>query len=82
MDSQYGIAVTNKFSLFIDEDADPFDILNQQEEQKKDAKEKEKGKGKSKQSKTKNVLQSDSKNKPVEQAIQKKEGSIPFYMFV
>lgn len=35
MDSQYGIAVRNKFELFLDDDADPLEILRVQEEEKK-----------------------------------------------
>ena len=35
MDLQYGIAVNNKFALFIDEDEDPLEILRQKEEEAK-----------------------------------------------
>lgn len=37
MDLQYGIAVTNKFALFEDEDVDPLEILRQKEEESKNA---------------------------------------------
>lgn len=74
MDLQYGIAVTNKYALFIDEDEDPLEILRQKEEeaknQKKDPSDK---KTKSKQSK-KTAVATETKPKPVEQPIIKKEG--------
>ena len=34
MESNYGIAVKNKFSLFLDDDCDPFEILKSTEEAK------------------------------------------------
>ena len=34
MESQYGIAVTNKYELFLNEDEDPLEILRLQEEAK------------------------------------------------
>lgn len=75
MDTQYGIAVTNKFELFINEDADPFDILAQQEaelKKKQDTKEKVKT-GKNKSAK-KNAVPTE-KAKVVEPQIPKKEGN-------
>ena len=39
MESSYGIAVKNKFDLFLDEEADPLEILAMQEEAKKKKKE-------------------------------------------
>ena len=78
MDSQYGIAVNNKFDLFWDDVNDPIEFLNQQEELKKKqelAKEKDKGKqGKEKKAKKQNASQSD--NKSIEQSVQKKEGNV------
>jgi hypothetical protein len=77
MDSQYGIAVTNKFDLFGDDVTDPIEFLKEQEELKKKqelAKEKDKGKqGKDKKAKKQNASQSD--NKSTEQPVQKKEGN-------
>lgn len=77
MDSQYGIAVTNKFDLFGDDVTDPIEFLKEQEELKKKqelAKEKDKGKqGKDKKAKKQTASQSD--NKSIEQPIQKKEGN-------
>lgn len=76
MDSQYGIAVNNKFDLFWDDVNDPIEFLKEQEELKKKqelAKEKDKGKpAKDKKAKKQNALQSD--NKSTEQPVQKKEG--------
>jgi plasminogen activator inhibitor 1 RNA-binding protein len=79
MDTHYGIAVTNKFALFIDEDEDPLEILRQQEEllqKKKEGKGKDTEKGKSSKDKKakKTVLQPETKNKPQEQSVPKKEG--------
>ncbi|XP_061181771.1 SERPINE1 mRNA-binding protein 1-like isoform X2 [Saccostrea echinata] len=75
MDSQYGIAVTNKFDLFGDDVSDPLEFLKEQEELKKKqelTKEKDKGKqGKDKKAKKQNASQSD--NKSTEQSVQKKE---------
>ena len=34
MENQYGIAVQNKFTLFLDEDEDPLEIIRRQEEEK------------------------------------------------
>jgi hypothetical protein len=43
MDSQYGIAVTNKFCLFDDDDdVDPYEILKQEEQKRNEALAKEK----------------------------------------
>lgn len=76
MDSQYGIAVNNKFDLFWDDVNDPIEFLKEQEELKKKqelAKEKDKGKpAKDKKAKKQNALQSDIKS--TEQPVQKKEG--------
>lgn len=76
MDSQYGIAVNNKFDLFWDDVNDPIEFLKEQEELKKKqelAKEKDKGKPtKDKKAKKQNASQSD--NKSTEQSVQKKEG--------
>lgn len=75
MDLQYGIAVTNKYALFIDDEEDPLEILRQKEEeaknQKKDGGDK---KTKSKQSK-KTAVVTESKVK-AEPPPPKKEGMI------
>lgn len=77
MDTQYGVEVTNKFALNIDEEDDPFDILQQQEELNKQDKTSQKTK-KAKQAK-KNVLQPENKNKQSEQTVVKKEGNTVGY---
>ena len=38
MENAYGIGITNRYALFLDEDADPLDILKQGEADKKLAK--------------------------------------------
>lgn len=75
MDSQYGIAVTNKFCLFDDDDdVDPYEILKQEEQKRTEALAKEKA-DKSKPSKKtkKSVPPTENKSKITEQNIQKKE---------
>lgn len=78
MEAQYGIDVTNPFSI-LDEDEDPLEFLKQQEEAaktKKDSKkEPEKIKGKAKQSKKNVVSQNEQKSKQIDTSLQKKEGS-------
>ena len=70
MESNYGIAVTNKFDLFLDDEADPLEILRMQEEaktKKKDGDKKKDTKGKdSKQTKNKGKS-----NAPSSQNIEK-----------
>lgn len=72
MDLQYGIAVTNKFSLFIDEDEDPLEILRQKEEEAKTSK--KDGDKKTKSKTAKKVAATDSKPKLPEQQVTKKDG--------
>ena len=38
MENAYGIGITNRYALFLDEDADPLDILKQSEAEKLTAK--------------------------------------------
>lgn len=38
MENHYGIAVKNKYDLFLDDDCDPYEILKTQEEAKQKAK--------------------------------------------
>ena len=38
MENAYGIGITNRYALFLDEDADPLDILKQSEADQKLAK--------------------------------------------
>ncbi|XP_070194461.1 intracellular hyaluronan-binding protein 4-like isoform X2 [Littorina saxatilis] len=71
MDLQYGIAVTNKFSLFIDEDEDPLEILRQKEEEAKTSK--KDGDKKTKSKTAKKVAATDSKPKLPEQQVTKKD---------
>jgi len=70
MDLQYGIAVNNKFSLFIDEDEDPLEILRQREEEKSSKKD---GDKKTKSKSAKKVAATDSIPKPKEQTMTKKD---------
>ncbi len=81
MENQYGIAVKNKFDLFLDEDDDPLEILRQTEESRlkkkdekvkgKDAKtEKESKSAKNKQKKVLTPVQST----PTESAPAKRDG--------
>ncbi len=64
MESQYGIAVTNKFDLFIDDDLDPFEILRQQEEAAK--KSKDKTAADAKASKSKSAKSKKNKNNAIQ----------------
>lgn len=76
MDSQYGIAVTNKFCLFDeDDDVDPYEILKQEEQKRKDAIAKEKTDKSKQPKKTKKSAPQPDKGKLSEQNIQKKEGN-------
>ena len=72
MDQMYGVAVTNKFSLFCDEDADPLEILRQTEEAKNVKKDSDKKK------KTKKSIAVDVKPNLQEEQIQKTDGKM-FY---
>jgi hypothetical protein len=72
MDLQYGIAVTNKYALFIDEDLDPLEILKQKEEEAKTSK--KEGDKKTKTKSAKKVASTESKPKQQEQPVVKKEG--------
>lgn len=76
MDSQYGIAVTNKFCLFDDDDdVDPYEILKQEEQKRNEALAKEKAdKSKTTKKTKKSAPQTDNKSKTIEQNTQKKEG--------
>lgn len=74
MDLQYGIAVTNKFSLFIDEDEDPLEILRQKEEEAKTSKKDDK-KNKSKSAK-KAAAATENKPKQQEQQVTKRDGKL------
>lgn len=71
MDQQYGIPVTNKFSLFLNEDEDPLEILSREEQAK--TKKKEEGDKKSK-SKPKKSAVPEAKAKVIEVPVVKKEG--------
>lgn len=73
MDLQYGIAVTNKYALFIDEDEDPLEILRQKEEEAKNQKKDDKKSTKSKLSK-KTAVAAETKPKQPEQPAAKKDG--------
>lgn len=76
MDSQYGIAVTNKFCLFDDDDdVDPYEILKQEEQKKKDAIAKEKTDKTKQPKKPKKSAPQPDKSKLSEQNVQKKEGN-------
>lgn len=72
MDLQYGIAVTNKFSLFIDEGEDPLEILRQKEEEAKNSKKDDKKKSKS----AKKAAATESKPKQQEQQVTKRDGKL------
>lgn len=76
MDSQYGIAVTNKFCLFDDDDdVDPYEILKIEEQKRNEALAKEKAdKSKTTKKTKKSAPQTDNKSKTIEQNTQKKEG--------
>ena len=78
MDSQYGIAVTNKFCLFDDDDdVDPYEILKQEEQKRNEALAKEKAdKSKTTKKTKKSAPQTDNKSKTIEQNTQKKEEKI------
>lgn len=79
MDAMYGINVKNKFELFIDEDADPLEILAQQESAKKEQdKKKKEDKAKKNKNAKKPVLKTENKNKPVEEIKPVKEGNLLF----
>jgi len=83
MEVSYGIAVNNKYALFLDEDEDPLEILKAQEEEKlkkkeektkKDAKnEKTKSAGKNKANKKPVTLVSEPKPKTIDQNVIRKE---------
>lgn len=77
MDVQYGIAVSNKFSLFgSDDEADPFEILRQQEENLKKLKG-ESGPGKAKTKKKKTPPASnEGKGKGTDAVVQKSDGGM------
>lgn len=75
MDHQYGIAVNNKFALFLDEDEDPLEVLSRQEEQAKNKK-KDDGEKKPSKSKLKKTAVPETKAKVPEQPIVKKEGKL------
>ncbi|KAK7485299.1 hypothetical protein BaRGS_00023398 [Batillaria attramentaria] len=75
MDLQYGIAVTNKYALFIDEDEDPLEILRQKEEEAKNQKKDDKKTTKSKQSK-KTAVAAEAKPKQIEQPAAKKDEKV------
>ncbi|BFY99716.1 hypothetical protein BsWGS_02756 [Bradybaena similaris] len=77
MDHQYGIAVTNKFSLFIDEEEDPSEILSRTEELVKSKKKEEGEKKPTKTSKQKKNAVADTKAKVVEHPAVKKEERPP-----
>lgn len=83
MATQYGVTVTNKFALAIlDDEEDPFEVLNHQEELKKQQDEKEKaskGKTTGKNKQAKKSVPQENKNKPQEPVAQKKEGNCMFY---
>ncbi|CAG2254874.1 SERBP1 [Mytilus edulis] len=78
MDSQYGIAVTNKFCLFDDDDdVDPYEILKQEEQKRTEALAKEKADKSKPTKKTKKTApQTDNKTKLTEQNTQKKEEKV------
>ncbi|XP_063415837.1 SERPINE1 mRNA-binding protein 1-like isoform X2 [Mytilus trossulus] len=78
MDSQYGIAVTNKFCLFDDDDdVDPYEILKQEELKRTEALAKEKADKSKPTKKTKKTApQTDNKTKLTEQNTQKKEEKV------
>ena len=78
MDLQYGIAVTNKFALFIDDDEDPMEILKQKEEEAKNKKDDKKAKPKS----AKKAPQSDNKPKQPEPQITKREGKFTTFVIL
>lgn len=75
MDHQYGIAVANKFALFLDEDEDQLEILSRQDEQSK-SKKKEEADKKSSKSKQKKIAVPEPKAKVNETPVIKKEGKI------
>jgi len=75
MDHKYGIAVQNKFNLFdnSDDERDPLEMLRESEEQAKNAKKDDKKKGKSAKK-----AGADTKPKPQEQLIIKKDDKPSF----
>ena len=62
MENQYGIAVKNRYDFFIDDDLDPFEILQKQEAASK-SKDKASKDVKSDKSKTKSAKSKQNKNK-------------------
>ena len=75
MDSQYGIAVRNKFELaFLDEDEDPLEILRLQEEEKSKKKD-EKPKGKDAKSQKDTKSSKNKKNKALTTSQEQKPKS-------
>ena len=60
MESVYGVAVKNRYDFFIDDDLDPFEVLQKQEEKPKDKASKD---AKSDKSKTKSAKSKQNKNK-------------------
>ncbi|KAH9523375.1 Plasminogen activator inhibitor 1 RNA-binding protein [Bulinus truncatus] len=75
MDHQYGIAVNNKYAIFLDEDEDPLEVLSRQEEQAKNKK-KDEGEKKSSKSKQKKTPVTETKAKVPEPPVVKKEEKI------
>ncbi|KAK3586341.1 hypothetical protein CHS0354_038321 [Potamilus streckersoni] len=76
MENHYGVQITNKFNIFLDEDLDPIEILQQQEEatkRKKEETKKEAEKTKGKNKSTKKSASQDAKPKPAEIIVPKKE---------
>ena len=86
MDNIYGINVKNKFDLFLDEDVDPLEILEQKEKEKsKVDQDKKKKDDKSKKNKAakKPVLKTENKNKPADEVIKpEKEGNASLFQIL
>ena len=78
MDHQYGVQVTNKYALFLDEDEDPLEALSRQEELNK-SKKKDDGDKKSSK-KQKKVPAPETKSKAPELSASKKDGKLFVFM--
>lgn len=89
MENQYGIVVSNKYALFLNENDDPMDIIRQQAEakvKKKETVKKEVDKTKTAKIKSnkKSVApsQQESKSKTPEQSSQRRDGKCIFCVLI
>lgn len=90
MENSYGIGITNRYALFLDDDADPLEVLKVQE-QEKELKKKSKIAEKENKVKTENTTKGKvavSQRKPVKETLNqkthdvKREGNLRFICFL